>query len=83
MLVEPIAGAADGESLFVEQLTDPADQQYFMMLVITPVAAALDRLQLGEFLLPVTQHVRLDAAQFAHFADREVTLCRDRRQRFA
>ena len=33
-----------------------------LMLVITAVAAPLDRLQLGEFLLPIAQDVRLDSA---------------------
>ena len=44
------------------------------------LSAALHRLQLREFLFPVTQHVRLDPAQVAHFTDREVALGGDRRQ---
>ncbi len=37
-------------------------KQHFVMLIVAAVAAPLDRLQLGEFLLPVAQHVRLHAA---------------------
>ena len=51
-----------------------------MVLVIAAVAAALDRLELGEFLLPVAKDVRLHATQFADFADGEVALGRDGRQ---
>src|SRR5262249_46360203 len=78
--IEPVAGTADGEALVVKELADTADEKGFVMLVITPVAAALDGVQLREFLLPITEHVRLDAAQLAHFADGEVALRRDRRQ---
>src|SRR5258706_294466 len=78
--VEAVTRAADGESLLVEQLPDAADQQHFMMLVVAAIAAAFDRPQLGEFLLPVAQHVRLDPAQLAHFSNGEVALCRNRRQ---
>src|SRR6185295_18681609 len=64
-VVEAVARAADGEAFLVQQLAD---------------AAALHRLELRELLLPVTQHVRLHAAQLAHFADGEVALRRNRRQ---
>src|SRR5690606_27107370 len=77
---QAVAGAVDGEALLVEQFADAADQQHFMVLVIAAVAPALDRLQLGELLLPVAQHVRLHAAQFAHLANREITLGGNRRQ---
>ena len=73
------AGAIDGKALLVEQFADTADQQHFVMLVIAAVAATLDRLQLREFLLPIAQHMRLDATQLADFADGEVALCRYRR----
>src|SRR5512134_1580887 len=79
-LVEPVARAADGEALVVEEIADAADEQHFVVLVVAAVAAPLDRLQLGEFLLPVTQHVRLHAAQLAYLADGEVALRRNRRQ---
>src|SRR5690606_27901044 len=71
---------ADGKALLVQQFADAADQQDFVMLVVAPVAAPLDRLELGEFLLPIAQDVRLHAAQFADLTDGEVPLCRDRRQ---
>src|SRR5581483_2868582 len=79
-LLETVARAADRESLLVEQLSDAADEQHLVVLVVAAVAAALDGLELRELLLPVAQHVRLHAAQLAHLPDREVALRGDRRQ---
>src|SRR5690606_35419730 len=80
-VAEAVARAADREPLFVQQLADPPHQQHLVMLVIAPVAAPLHRTQLREFLFPVAQHVRLDPAQLADLADREIALGRNRRQR--
>src|SRR5690606_33699623 len=77
---QPQAGAADGVALFVQQAADLAHHQHVVALVVAAVAAALDRAQARELGLPVTQHVRLDVAQFADFADGEVALGRDRRE---
>jgi len=77
---EPIAGSADGKALFIEQAAYLANDQHILALIVAPVAAAFDRLELREFLLPIAQHMRLDAAQIAHLADREVALPRNRRQ---
>jgi len=79
---EPVARPADREALLVEQLAYAPDEQHLVVLVIAAVAAPLHRLELRELLLPVAQHVRLDAAQLAHFADREVALSGDRREGF-
>src|SRR5664279_914396 len=79
---EPVARAADREALLVEELADAPDQEHLMVLVVAAIAAPLHRLELGELLLPVAQHIRLDAAKLAHFADREVALGRDRREGF-
>jgi hypothetical protein len=46
---------------------------HIMPLVIAPVAAPLDGLELWKFLFPVTQHVRLHATQFRYLTDSEVT----------
>ena len=51
-----------------------------MMLVVAAVAAPLDGLELGEFLFPVAQHMRLDAAKLADLTDGEVALGGDRGQ---
>src|SRR5690348_7284450 len=75
-----VAGAADREALIVEEAPDLADDDHVLALVVAAVAAALHRLQLRELLLPVAQHVRLDAAQLAHLADGEVALAGNRRQ---
>ncbi len=77
---EPVAGSADGKALFVEQAANLPNDEHVLALIVAPVAASLDRLELREFLLPIAKHMRLDAAQIAHFADREVALPRDRRQ---
>ena len=79
-LTKPVARARDRETFLVEQLPNSPDQQHLVVLVVAPVSTALDRLQLGELLLPVTQHVRLDATQVADLADRELALRRDRGQ---
>ena len=59
---EAIACPADGEALLIEQTANLADDQYVLTLIIAPVTAPLDRFELREFLLPVAEHVRLDAA---------------------
>src|SRR5690606_37095644 len=66
---EPVPGARNRETLFVEKLADAAHQQHLVMLVVTPIAAPLHRLELRELLLPVPENVRLHAAQLADFAD--------------
>src|SRR5215471_17990799 len=60
---ELVARTTDGEALIVEETTDLADHDDVLALIIAAVAAALHRLQLREFLLPIAQHVRLHAAQ--------------------
>ena len=79
-LFELLTRAAKRETLLVEQLANTPYQLDFVMLIITPVAAPLDRAQLRKLLLPVTQHVCFDRTQFGYFAYREVTLVRNRRQ---
>ena len=79
-VVEPVPRTADREAFVVEQFADAPNEQDFVMLVVAAVAPPLDRLELREFLLPIAQHVRLDPAQLADFADREVAFRRDRRQ---
>ena len=79
-LIQSIARAIDRKALLVQQLANTPDQQYFMVLVITTIAASLDWLELRKLLLPIAQHVRLDRAQVAHFANGEVAFGRNRRQ---
>jgi hypothetical protein len=71
---EAVAGSADGEALFIQEAPNLPNDEHILALIVAPVAAALDGLQLRELLLPVAQHVRLDAAQLADFADGEVAL---------
>ena len=76
---EAIACSADGESLLVEKAADLPNDQHVLALVVAAIAAALDGLELRKLLLPVAQHVRLDAAEVAHLTDGEVALAGDRR----
>src|SRR5574343_2053331 len=78
--VQAITRTADGKALIIKQLANTPDEQDFVMLVIAAVTAPLDRLQLGEFLFPVAQHMRLDATKLAHLTDGEVALGRNGRQ---
>src|SRR6185437_12893539 len=66
------ARAGDGEALVVQQRADLPDHQHVVALVVAAVAAPLHRVQRRKFLLPVTQHVRLDRAQVADLANREI-----------
>ena len=75
-----VARAANGVAVVVEQLTDTADHQDFMVLVIAPIATPFDGFELRKFLLPIAQHMRFDAAQVAHLTDGEVAFRRDFRQ---
>src|SRR5690606_41616789 len=80
LALQALAGAGNGVALFVQERANLPDHQHVMALVVAPVAAPLDRLEAGEFRLPVAQHVRLDVAQLADFTDGEVALGRDRRE---
>src|SRR5690606_3236739 len=73
-ITQAIARTADREALLVEQRADTTDEQHFVVLVIAAVAAPLHWLELREFLFPIAQHVRLDLAQVADFANGEVAL---------
>src|SRR4249920_543602 len=79
-IVEAVAGTADGESFFVQELADAADEQHLVVLVVAAVAAALHGLELRELLLPVSKHVRLHPAELAHLTYGEVALRGDRRE---
>jgi hypothetical protein len=67
-----IACTADGEPLFIQEITDASNHQDFMMLVIPSIASTLHGLELRELLLPITQHVGLDATQITDFTNGEV-----------
>src|SRR5688572_7713278 len=74
---EALTSAADREALFVQQATNLPDDQHILALIVAAVTAALDGLQLREFLLPVPQHVRFDRAKLADLTDREVAFARN------
>jgi hypothetical protein len=76
-LLNFVARAANGEPLVIEKLTDAPDHDHFMVLVIATVATPFHRAKLGKFLLPVTKHMGLYAAQFPDFTNGEIALGRD------
>ena len=76
---EAVPCSADGKSLFIQQAAYLPNDQDVLPLIIPAVAAALDGLELGEFLLPIAQHMRFDAAQVADFTDGEIPLSGNRR----
>jgi len=76
---EAVPCAANGKPLFIQQAAYLPNDQHVLALIIPAVAASLDGLELGEFLFPIAQHVRFDAAQVADFTDGEIPLSRDRR----
>ena len=49
---QPVTCAGNGKTLFIQQRANLADQQHFVVLVVAPVAAPLDRLSWVKFLLP-------------------------------
>ena len=77
---EAVPCAANGKSLFIQQAAYLPDDQHVLPLIVPAVAPTLDGLELREFLLPVAQHMRFDAAQVADFTDGEIPLPRNRRQ---
>ena len=76
---EAVPCAANGKPLFIQEAAYLPNDQHVLPLIIPAVAAALDGFELREFLFPVAQHVRFDAAQVADFTNGEVPLSRDRR----
>ena len=72
--VQPGPRAAYGESLLVQKFANAPDQQDFVVLIVTAVAASLNGFELSEFLFPVAQHVRLHTTKLADFTDGEVAL---------
>jgi hypothetical protein len=76
---EAVPCAANGKPLFIQEAAYLPNDQHVLPLIIPAVAAALDGFELREFLFPVAQHVRFDAAQVADFTDGEIPLPGDRR----
>src|SRR5690606_22344120 len=79
-LRQALPGSAYREALLIEKAADLPNDQHILTLVVAPVAAALDRLQLRKLLLPVAQHMRLHPAELADLADREIAFSRYRRE---
>ncbi len=77
---EPVPRTADREALFIQKAADLPDDEHILALVVAAIAAPLHGLELGKLLLPVAQHMRLDAAKIAHLANGEVTFSRYRRE---
>ena len=69
---ELLAGTTDGKAVFIQQATNLTNHDHVVTLVIASVAASFYRFKLGKFLLPVSQHMRLNATQLADFTNGEV-----------
>src|SRR5690606_25417433 len=67
-------------ALLIQQLTDTANQQHLMVLVVAAGATALHGLELHELLLPIAQDIGFDQAQLTHLTDGEVAFGRNGRQ---
>ena len=76
---EAVPCSANRKPLFIQQASNLPNDEHILALIVPPVAAPLDRLELGELLFPIAKHMRFDAAQLADFADREVPLPGNRR----
>ncbi len=72
--------AADCETVLIEKASDLPNDEHILTLIVAPIAAPFDRFELREFLLPISEDVRLYSAQIAHFANREIALTWDRRE---
>ena len=64
--------ATNGEALLVQQASNLPNHQHILTLIITPIAAPFDGLELRKFLFPIPQHVRLYRTEIADFTDSEV-----------
>src|SRR5699024_5755753 len=73
-LAQTVAGTGNGEAFFIQQIADAPNEQDLVVLIVAPVASSLQGFQLGELLLPVAQHMRLDQAEIGDLANREVAL---------
>jgi len=75
-----VAGAADGVPLYIKQFPNSPNEFNFVALIITSISTSLDRLQLREFLLPVTKHVGFDGTQLSNLPNGEISFSRNRRK---
>src|SRR5690349_1721651 len=72
-----LAGAFDGETLFIEEPFNLKNHFDIRPPVKAMAGGALAGLQAGELGFPVAQHIRFGVSKFADFADTKVKLVRD------
>ena len=73
---QALPGAADRESVVIQETPDLANDQHVLALVIAAIATPFHRLELRELLFPVPEYVRLYRAEIADFTDREIAFSR-------
>src|SRR5690606_10942639 len=78
-ILEALAGAADGEALFIEQIADPQHLLDVPARVHALVGAGVLGPEGAELGLPEAQDVRLHARELRDLADSEVLLVRNPR----
>jgi peroxiredoxin (alkyl hydroperoxide reductase subunit C) len=64
-----VSRAIDRKALFIQKLTNAANEKHLVVLIVTAVTTPLYGLELTELLLPITQHMRLDATELGDLAD--------------
>ena len=73
-VLQLVARTTDGEALLVQQIAYAPDHQHLVVLVIAAITSPLHGPQLRELLLPIPQHMRLDATQLTNLTNGEVAL---------
>jgi hypothetical protein len=75
-LKQLIARTANRKAVFIEQFSNLANQQHFVMLIVTTVTTTLHGPKLGELLLPIAQDMRLYGTKITDLTNREIPLGR-------
>src|SRR5258706_1398066 len=70
---EAVPCAADGKPLFIQQAPYLPNDQHVLALIVPAVAPALGGPEVREILLPITQHMRVDAPPVPYFTHSEIT----------
>jgi hypothetical protein len=69
-----VSRAIDRKALFIQKLTNAANEKHLVVLIVTAVTTPLYGLELAELLLPIAQNMRLDLTKLADLTNGEVPL---------
>jgi hypothetical protein len=73
-----LSSAADRETILIEKAADLPNDEHILTLIVAAIATPFDRFELREFLLPISENMRLHSAEVAYFTDREIAFTGDR-----